>query len=77
MTNYVDELHDRLKRQAEMKKWKARFKRLKKKHGMSVAFFASKHKFDDSLICHQIAGRRGAKWDYIARVDEALKAEGV
>lgn len=72
-----DKLKKRLKLIGRLKKMKPRFAKLFRKNGTTVTDFSRTHGFNDSHLSHQMAGRRGATEEYVDRLDECLKAEGV
>lgn len=76
LINYAEKLKDKDQRQREVGKWRMRFKKIRKKEPKrSIAKICADYKLDDSQICHQVAGRRGASWDHIHAVNRALDAE--
>lgn len=75
--NFKERAEDKLLRAAAVEQWPGLFDRLLKETGMSRAAFCKKHGLDTTQIGHQISGARGATWDHIHAVREALAAEGI
>lgn len=72
----IEELKQQKKIRKSMREWKARFENLRQS-GLQLKQFCEKHGFDDSHLCHQMAGRRGATPEHFNAVEKALKGEGV
>ena len=78
MTNYVDELHDRMKRVQEVQKIKGRLKKLAKKirpgtnRKWSTLAFCEEYGIDNTQLAHAMGGRRGLEWGTIETINQAL-----
>jgi len=72
----IKELEQRKDRRAAMLNWEQRLEVLRQR-GTTLKQFCDKHGFDDSHICHQKAGRRGATPEHFNAVEKALRDEGV
>lgn len=72
---FLERMRDGVKRGLEIKKWSKRFEVIEA-YGVSMASLCrdNKPKLDQSQICHQMAGRRGAEWDHINQVNAMLDA---
>lgn len=75
--NFRERAEDKLLRAAAVEQWPALFERLMAETGMSRKRFCEKHGLDTTQIGHQISGARGATWEHIYAVREALIAEGI
>lgn len=75
--NFKEKAEDALLRAGAVERWPHLFERLLKETGMSRAAFCAKHGLDTTQIGHQISGKRGATWEHIYAVREALAAEGI
>lgn len=75
--NYQEKIKDDLRRAEIIESWQKRFDKLKKTKKMSIYQFCQKYGIEMTGVYHILAGRRGAKWESINKIQSALHAENV
>lgn len=70
---FAQKAADRVARASRIGRWPPALEAMKEKTGATVKDFCDAHGVNETQLSHILSGRRGAAWETIRQVDDALR----